>query len=56
MGVAWSYFTFGLLGKVNGSYDFHTADGFSGIKIISKQEPREAYYLGYAQRVTKKPF
>jgi hypothetical protein len=56
VGVAWSYSTFSLFGKRNGSYDFHTADGFSGFKIISNQESHEAYYLGFALRVTEKPF
>ena len=54
VGVAHSYFTLGLLGIRKGNYDFHTADGFSGIKIHLDYDQGKAFYFGWAFRVTKK--
>ena len=36
VGTAYSCFTIGLLGVQNGSYIFHYAYGFSGLKIIKE--------------------
>ena len=53
VGTAYSCFTIGLLGIQNGSYNFHYAYGFSGIKVILEYGQIEADYLGFAFKVTK---
>ncbi len=53
VGVAYSYFTIGLLGVQNGSIDFHKAYGFSGIKIILDYDQQKAIYFGSALEETK---
>jgi hypothetical protein len=53
VGTAYSCFTIGLLGIQNGSYNFHYAYGFSGIKVTLEYGQIEADYLGFALKVTK---